>query len=82
MINQYTARRLGYERITFSKDWQVTCQVSARRLYEAAIILASAEGNPLHAETLKVRLSQLPRSARYVVGRLANGCQTAEVVVV
>jgi hypothetical protein len=81
-IMERQSRELGYERASFLNDWGIEfSSYHTRRGFEVAVMLAIAEGAPLHAKSLMRRLRCLPKNARYHVGRLANGCQFAEVLV-
>ena len=70
---------LGYERISFERDWEITLPVSVRNICLNGIAMALAEGSVNHAKSLEVRLPAIKPNFQYKVGRLANGCQTVYI---
>ncbi len=70
----------SYKRISFEKDWEIELDIlPVKEIFQLAMNLAKVESNTAHARAIEVRMPELDESFRYKVGRLKNGCQTAQV---
>jgi hypothetical protein len=68
-----------YRRVSFQVNWQIRLPLSARKILETAAYFARLEGNINHAKSIEARLDALVSDGAYYVGRLRNGCATAQI---
>ncbi len=78
-VKMVRAEVVGQGRVSFERDWYVEARFPAGELFKTGAHLARTEGAIFHAEALEARLPKINPNARYRLGRMRNGCQTAYV---